>query len=94
MIQDYDNQGTLLGSYRDPAFFDDRNYPQYLPGTARTFVLEEGIAIITYSSVQPGKKAFLKTYFCTFSRGYGSVEWEEWLPDEQQLSFQELRSEL
>ena len=51
MIRDYNTGGTLLGSYRDWEDFDDHNYPQYLPGMARTFVLEEGMATVSYTPV-------------------------------------------
>lgn len=54
MIQDYDTLGTLLGEYKD--WHDDNSYPQFLPGMARTFILEEGQAYVHYISAVANSK--------------------------------------
>ena len=48
MILDYDGLGTEIATY----YFNDtlNRYPQFLPGTARTFVVEQGQVVIDCTS--------------------------------------------
>lgn len=53
LVRDYDTQGTLIKTYD---LNDNSDYPQFLPGKARTFVLEQGAVILYYASAAADSK--------------------------------------